>query len=129
LGVEHLFLTPSWRNEVKMEIDKRPLTTCCFVMLAGVCSQSLAVELWSPATRLSGIYPHDGGYTVYTEYANPSLSVCGGNRFSIALSNPNYKALAATMLYAFAADKTIQMHFNDQQATCEPIIDRFIMSR
>jgi hypothetical protein len=108
------------------------MTRWIHVLVAALGASSIASaqagELWSPNVKITGVYPHGTGFTVYTEYVNAAFSTCGGNRYSVSLSNPNYKALVATLLVAASSGKSIQMHFDSDAPTCEPVFDRFIMS-
>lgn len=87
-----------------------------------------AADFWSTPTLISQIYPHDAGLAFYVDYTN-SLSTCGGNRWVIQLSGPNYKVLAGALLVAYTQGQKIQIHVNDQPASCEPVVDRFIVTK
>jgi hypothetical protein len=87
-----------------------------------------AAEFWSDETSVTQLYPHADGLTFVVQYSNP-LSTCGGTRWVIPLNAPNYKVLAATLMLAYAQSQRIQFHVNNQPATCEPAVDRFIVLR
>jgi len=89
---------------------------------------SHAAEFWSDPTVVSQIYPHDGGLAFLVDYTN-SLSTCGGNRWALTISGPNYKVLAGALMLAYTQGQKIQFHVNDQPATCEPVVDRFTVTK
>ncbi|MFO1217583.1 MAG: hypothetical protein U1E89_04265 [Burkholderiaceae bacterium] len=95
-------------------------------VLFGAPSKGQAAEFWSDATALAQLYPFDGGVIFFSSYANP-MSTCGGTRWFIPTSLPNYKVLVATLMFATAQGSRIQFHVNDQPPSCEPVVDRFVV--
>ena len=99
---------------------------CLATILVTQAALSHAAEFWSDKTTITQLYPHGAGFTFIVQYSS-TLSTCGGNRWALSLANPNYKALAASLMLAYSLGQQIQIHVNDQPASCEPEVDRFIV--
>lgn len=109
-----------------MSPSNRRVAVAAFAAL--FASPAPAAEFWSDATTITQIYPHSAGMTFFVTYSNP-LSTCGGTRWLISSTHPNYKVLVGTLLLAHAQGLRITFHVNDQPATCEPEVDRFVAQR
>ncbi|MEO8298798.1 MAG: hypothetical protein ABI574_13425 [Burkholderiales bacterium] len=111
-----------------MNIVKITIRLAYLVALTMATTQAGAQEMWSPSTKVAGLYPASDGFYFTTVYANTVVSTCdNGRRYMIALTNPNYKALIGSLMFAFGSDKTIYFHLPDSTPSCAPVVDRFQM--
>lgn len=89
-------------------------------------SLSAQAEVWSTATRIVSVYPTSNEYLFVTEYKNTAYSTCdGGGRWAISRNYPNYAAMVASLLTAFAADKQIAIVIEELPPSCQGVVNRF----
>lgn len=103
-------------------------TGVCVGLLGG--SVSASAEVWSTPTRIVAVYPTSNEYLFVTEYKNTAYSTCdGGGRWAISRNYPNYAAMVASLLAAFAADKQIAMAIDELPPACQGTVNRFTVSQ
>lgn len=97
-------------------------------VLVGMLGWSVfaCAEVWSPHTRIVAVYPTSNEYLFITEYSNTAYSTCdSGRRWVISRNYPNYTAMVASLLAAFAADKQITMAIDELPPSCQGVVNRF----
>ena len=98
------------------------------LFLSFLSSAALA-DPWSGWTKITHLYPHSGGLTFLSEYANTDISSCDhGKRFQIHKSHPNYEMLSSILIAAFMGNKEVFFNIDSNQSkTCTPTINRFMV--
>ena len=87
---------------------------------------SARAEVWSGPTRIVSVYPTSTEYLFVTEYRNTTYSTCdNGGRWAISRNYPNYAAMVASLLAAFAADKQISIVIDELPPSCNGLVNRF----
>ena len=83
-------------------------------------------DVWSEWTTVTKLYPTKNEFMFYTEYANPGLSACSENRFSLVSGNTDYNIQVSVVIAAFMAGKEILLHLTpNDPISCEIPVDRF----
>lgn len=83
---------------------------------------------WSSTVNVTKLYPYNGGLIFNTDYVNTNISTCdNGTRYSISIDHPNYQVLASAMMAAFMAGNKVVFNINDQNPSCMPTINRFMV--
>lgn len=118
----------SAKGNTAMNVSSGMLTVSA-VLLASLTGVPVkAAEIWSGETVIRHVYPEAGGMNFMTTYSNLSLSNCdNGARWTIAATTPNYQAMVATLLVAFATEKAVNLNITVNPVQCAGIVNRFIV--
>jgi hypothetical protein len=73
---------------------------------------SLAHAGWGTQTRITGYYVYDDGAAFIKTAANENQGCQSHVYYLLDTSKPNFKAIWAQVLSAYATGETVSLHFN-----------------
>jgi len=102
----------------------KPLLVVGFLFTA---MPSYAAQQWSGFRTITSLYPNAGGFSFNLD-GTPPGTVCGGNRFFIVTSAPNYAVIVSSLVTAFAGQMKVTVNYDDTTlANCDIVINRAII--
>lgn len=101
-----------------------------YFCLISLCCLPVLADPWSGNTKITHLYPTSDGLVFMSEFANASISKCdNGKRWMIAKTHVNYDVLVSNLMAAFYSQKLITFNIDNNQSSCQPTINRFLVLR